>query len=63
MQAAGMPGHPVRYTSMMDCAARTIHDRGVWGLYRGLLPNMMKAVPSLSLSYVVYEQSKRLLGA
>ena len=30
--------------------------------YRGLLPNMAKAVPSLSISYVVFENVKRLLS-
>ena len=64
MQAAGMPGFEnTRYASMLDCAARTVELRGIRGLYRGLLPSMMRGVPSLSLSYVVFEQTKRWLGA
>ena len=35
---------------------------GVPGLYRGMGPNFMKAVPAVSISYVVYEHVRDLLG-
>ncbi|CAF4109534.1 unnamed protein product [Rotaria sp. Silwood2] len=31
------------------------HNEGVVGFYRGLVPNMLKVIPSVSISYVVYE--------
>ncbi len=34
---------------------------GVRGLYRGLLPNIIKVVPAVSISYVVYESMKKAL--
>ena len=34
---------------------------GVRGMYRGLLPNIIKAVPAVSISYVVYENTKKFL--
>ncbi|TNN33545.1 Calcium-binding mitochondrial carrier protein SCaMC-2 [Liparis tanakae] len=35
---------------------------GPRGLYRGLTPNFMKVIPSVSISYVVYESLKIRLG-
>lgn len=32
------------------------------GFYRGLVPTLAKVVPAVSISYVVYEHSKRHLG-
>ena len=35
---------------------------GVRGLYRGIIPNFMKVIPAVSISYVVYEKLRTLLG-
>lgn len=35
---------------------------GFLGLYRGILPNFMKVIPAVSISYVVYENMKTSLG-
>ena len=56
MQAAGMPGHALSYRSMHACAIDVVERHGPRGLYHGLLPNMAKAVPSLALSYAVFEK-------
>ncbi|RWS10028.1 calcium-binding mitochondrial carrier protein SCaMC-2-like protein [Dinothrombium tinctorium] len=43
---------------------RGILDReGFFGLYRGITPNFMKVAPAVSISYVVYEYTRRALGA
>ncbi|KAK5852436.1 hypothetical protein PBY51_023905 [Eleginops maclovinus] len=39
-----------------------IKTEGPFGLYRGLAPNFMKVIPSVSISYVVYEYLKVQLG-
>lgn len=39
-----------------------IEKEGVLGLYRGITPNFIKVMPAVSISYVVYEYSSRLLG-
>lgn len=39
-----------------------IRTEGPIGLYRGLAPNFMKVIPSVSISYVVYEYLKITLG-
>ncbi|XP_068194040.1 mitochondrial adenyl nucleotide antiporter SLC25A23-like isoform X1 [Antennarius striatus] len=39
-----------------------ISHEGVPGLYRGITPNFLKVVPAVSISYVVYEHMKKILG-
>lgn len=47
----------------MSGVFRTIIEKeGVFGLYRGITPNFIKVMPAVSISYVVYEYSSRLLG-
>ena len=36
---------------------------GFFGLYRGMTPNFMKVAPAVSISYVVYENTRQALGA
>ncbi|THV08481.1 mitochondrial carrier [Dendrothele bispora CBS 962.96] len=62
MQASGSSGHPQTYTGPFDVAAKTWEREGWKGFYRGLIPTLAKVVPSVSISYVVYEHSKRKLG-
>jgi len=62
LQASGSSGHPQRYTGIVDVAHRTWVQEGVRGFYRGLLPTLAKVIPSVSISYVVYEQAKKRLG-
>lgn len=50
-------------TVTMTGVFRTIIEKeGVFGLYRGITPNFIKVMPAVSISYVVYEYSSRLLG-
>lgn len=62
LQASGSPGHPQRYTGVWDVTVQTWERDGWRGFYRGLFPTLAKVVPAVSISYVVYEHSKRKLG-
>ncbi|KAI8049141.1 mitochondrial carrier domain-containing protein [Gilbertella persicaria] len=62
LQAQGTPAHPYKYTSAWDAAKKTYTADGVRGFYKGLGPTLFKVVPSVSISYAVYEFSKRSLG-
>ncbi|OCH92951.1 mitochondrial carrier [Obba rivulosa] len=62
LQASGSSGHPQRYSGVMDVVRQTYARDGWRGFYRGLLPTLAKVVPAVSISYVVYESSKRKLG-
>ncbi|XP_015437172.1 PREDICTED: calcium-binding mitochondrial carrier protein SCaMC-2 [Dufourea novaeangliae] len=39
-----------------------ISKEGIRGLYRGLTPNFLKVAPAVSISYIVYENVRGLLG-
>nr|XP_040053850.1 calcium-binding mitochondrial carrier protein SCaMC-2-B isoform X1 [Gasterosteus aculeatus aculeatus] len=61
MQAqATLEGGP--QMSMTALFRHIIRTEGPKGLYRGLAPNFMKVLPSVSISYVVYEYLKIRLG-
>ncbi|KAI0940015.1 hypothetical protein AcV5_001236 [Taiwanofungus camphoratus] len=62
LQASGSSGHPERYAGILDVAQKTYARDGWRGFYRGLFPTLAKVVPAVSISYVVYESSKRRLG-
>ncbi|KAG6902232.1 hypothetical protein C0995_002864 [Termitomyces sp. Mi166 len=62
LQASGSSGHPQRYTGVVDVAVKTWERDGWRGFYRGLFPTLAKVVPAVSISYVVYEHTKRKLG-
>lgn len=48
----------------MGILFRQIYDKeGLKGFYRGIVPNFMKVAPAVSISYVIYERTRRALGA
>lgn len=53
---------PLEYTGMIDAFRKTVKYEGVKALYKGLVPNSVKVVPSISIAFVAYEQVKDLLG-
>uniref|UniRef100_A0A8B9KXA6 EF-hand domain-containing protein n=1 Tax=Astyanax mexicanus TaxID=7994 RepID=A0A8B9KXA6_ASTMX len=48
--------------SMSSLMKSIVMKEGFLGLYRGILPNFMKVIPAVSISYVVYEYTKSSLG-
>jgi len=50
------------FQTMKNTFMGIIRDHGVGGLYRGIIPNMMKVVPACSISYMVYEQARNTFG-
>ncbi|XP_072524867.1 mitochondrial adenyl nucleotide antiporter SLC25A24-like [Salminus brasiliensis] len=48
--------------SMRALVKSIVAKEGFFGLYRGILPNFMKVIPAVSISYVVYEYTKASLG-
>lgn len=49
------------YTGMSDVFKRTFKSEGLRGFYKGLFPNLLKVVPSASITYMVYEAMKKSL--
>lgn len=50
------------YRGMTDCFRRTLRREGISGFYKGLVPNLLKVVPSASITYLVYETMKKNLS-
>jgi solute carrier family 25 phosphate transporter 23/24/25/41 len=61
LQAQGMEGHPILYSSSVDAFKKIVSREGVFGLYKGILPNFLKVAPAVSISYVVYEKTKSFM--
>lgn len=60
--ADGQARAPIQYTGMIDAFRKTVKHEGFGALYKGLLPNSVKVVPSIALAFVTYEIMKDLLG-
>ncbi|KAL1587480.1 hypothetical protein WHR41_03802 [Cladosporium halotolerans] len=61
LQSQGTAGHPRTYTGIMDVTRQTLKHEGPRGLFKGLTPNLLKVVPAVSITYVVYENTKKAL--
>lgn len=61
LQTQGTVMHPPTYTGIWDVTTKTVAREGWRGLYKGLTPNLLKVAPALSITWVVYENSKRIL--
>ncbi|KAK9381016.1 mitochondrial carrier domain-containing protein [Kockiozyma suomiensis] len=62
LQAQGTAAHPQTYTGMIDVFQKTVRNEGYHGMFRGLVPNLLKVAPAVSISYLVYENCKALFG-
>ncbi|EFJ06594.1 hypothetical protein SELMODRAFT_233298 [Selaginella moellendorffii] len=51
----------VHYNGMLDAFSQTVKKEGFTALYKGLVPNSVKVVPSIALAFVTYEIMKDLM--
>ncbi|KAJ0915007.1 putative mitochondrial carrier domain protein [Helianthus annuus] len=47
---------------MVDAFRKNVRYEGFGALYKGLVPNSVKVVPSIAIAFVSYEVVKDLLG-
>ncbi|KAL5551931.1 hypothetical protein UlMin_002549 [Ulmus minor] len=52
----------LEYSGMVDAFRKTVRHEGVGALYKGLVPNSVKVVPSIAIAFVTYETVKDFLG-
>ncbi|KAM0069944.1 putative mitochondrial carrier protein [Helianthus debilis subsp. tardiflorus] len=52
---------PLEYTGMIDAFRKTVRYEGFGALYKGLVPNSVKVVPSIAIAFVTYEVVKDVL--
>jgi solute carrier family 25 phosphate transporter 23/24/25/41 len=53
----------VKYTGMYDCFVKVLRRDGLQGLYRGYIANLVKAAPSVAISFVMFEWARDRLRA
>ncbi|GAB2230898.1 hypothetical protein Droror1_Dr00015195 [Drosera rotundifolia] len=58
----GISKAPLEYNGMVDTFRKTIQYEGARALYKGLVPNSVKVVPSIAIAFVTYEVVKDALG-
>lgn len=57
-----MDARALKYRGMVDVVRKTLAREGVGGLYKGLLPNVLRVMPQSALTFLVYESVMRQLG-
>ncbi|GAM22317.1 hypothetical protein SAMD00019534_054920 [Acytostelium subglobosum LB1] len=51
----------VVYTGTLDVARKIYRSEGIYGFYRGVLPNTMKVIPNSSITLLAFEEIKKLM--
>lgn len=62
MQMKGTMEHRFPYDSTWHAIVTIVRTEGAHGLYKGLLPNLLKVAPSVAIAFVTYEAVKSLLS-
>lgn len=60
VSAAGVPH--LKYTGLVQCFKLVFKEEGMAALYGGLVPHMLRVVPSAAIMFGVYEAVLRALG-
>lgn len=56
-----MSGMGYQYTSIWDAVRKIVTSEGVRGLYKGLVPNLLKVAPSMASSWLSFEMTRDFL--
>ena len=50
------------YTSTFDCLIKTIRTEGLFGLYKGFIPNWLRIGPHTIITFLIFEQLRLFAG-
>lgn len=56
-----MDGLGYKYKSIGDAMTKIIAQEGVKGLYKGIVPNLLKVAPSMASSWLSFEMTRDFL--
>ncbi|CAM9492814.1 unnamed protein product [Phaeothamnion confervicola] len=62
-QQPAMPGGPLPYAGIVDCARKMVAEEGVGSFYRALWPRLAAVVPMVGVNFGVYETLRAKLLA
>lgn len=57
-----MESRALQYTGVVDVLRKTVAREGIRGLYKGLVPNVMRVMPQSALTFLMYETIMRQLS-
>lgn len=57
-----MANGKMKYTGIVQCATLIFKEEGMSALYGGLVPHMLRVVPSAAIMFGCYEGILKLLG-
>lgn len=52
----------MKYTGLVQCFTTIFKEEGMTALYGGLVPHMLRVVPSAAIMFGTYETVLKLLG-
>jgi solute carrier family 25 (mitochondrial phosphate transporter), member 23/24/25/41 len=56
-----MPGMGYQYSGIFGALKQIVTQEGVKGLYKGLVPNLLKVAPSMAASWLSFEMTRDLV--
>jgi solute carrier family 25 phosphate transporter 23/24/25/41 len=56
-----MSGMGYQYKSIFDAVRMIIAQEGVKGMYKGIVPNLLKVAPSMASSWLSFEMTRDFL--
>ena len=60
-QINSMEGMGYKYNSMWEAVKQIVATEGVRGMYRGILPNLLKVAPSMASNWLAFEMTRDFL--
>lgn len=61
MQVTYSPESKFKYKSSFDAARQIVKNDGLKALFKGMLPNYLKVVPAISISFVTFEFVRKIM--
>lgn len=58
-----MSGMGYQYKSIFDAVKVIVSQEGIKGLYKGIVPNLLKVAPSMASSWLSFEMTRDFLVA
>lgn len=61
MQVTYSPDSKFKYKSSFDAAQQIVKNDGLKALFKGMIPNYLKVVPAISISFVTFEFMRKTM--
>lgn len=55
-------GKPLLYQNTFDCVLKIVRHEGIFGFYKGFIPNWMRIGPHTIVTFFVFEQLRKFVG-